>query len=215
MDISIGQSFGRLTVVEKLGLIPSSLNDRFTCICTCGAKKDFRGASLAYGYTRSCGCLRREISRQRATKDGRCSNPALFPLYRAWQGMVKRCNNPNDTGYKNYGGRGIRVCDRWMKFENFYADMGDRPSGKSLDRYPNNNGNYEPGNCRWATSLEQMNNIRDNIFMVINGESKSIAEWSRELGVNRQTLYKRWYKKMRAERFSIHGDLRRREFKER
>jgi len=110
------------------------------------------------------------------------------PSWRSWAAMLYRCQDPNN-GY--YGGRGIAVCDRWREsFENFYADMGDKPEGLSLDRI-DNDGNYEPGNCRWATRTEQCNNQRSNRMLVLDGRSQTLAEWSKELGVNVSAIRRR------------------------
>lgn len=104
--------------------------------------------------------------------------------YRIWSGMKARCMNPNSCGYPNYGGRGITVCERWLTFENFFADMGRRPSPRfSLDRFPNKNGDYEPGNVRWASQKQQMNNIRRNIILVIDGVSRTLTEWADISGI--------------------------------
>jgi hypothetical protein len=102
--------------------------------------------------------------------------------------MMTRCRNPNDAGYHNYGGRGITVCERWSKFENFLADMGERPEGQTLDRYPNNNGNYEPANCRWASHAEQQLNTRKVQVITFGGKTMSMRGWARNLGVSWGTL---------------------------
>jgi hypothetical protein len=103
--------------------------------------------------------------------------------HRSWTAMRTRCNNPKQLAWPNYGGRGITVCERWDSFENFLADMGERPSGCSLDRI-DNNGNYEPGNCRWATKAEQSNNRRTNIFVTHDGETLTITQWCTRLGIS-------------------------------
>lgn len=115
------------------------------------------------------------------------------PEHRAWEGMKQRCQNPNHKDYPDYGGRGITVCARWLaSFENFFADMGLRPSCKhSIDRFPNNDGNYEPGNCRWATWTEQHRNKRSNHVLVFLGESLTISEWSKKLGISAITIQAR------------------------
>lgn len=113
------------------------------------------------------------------------------PEYEAWAAMHARCGNPRCKSYKDYGGRGIRVCERWKSFEAFIADMGRRPDGCSLDRFPDNNGNYEPGNCRWATSRQQGNNKRNNVWLTLNGQTKTFMEWAREYGIPRGKLRKR------------------------
>ena len=105
----------------------------------------------------------------------------------AWVNMRIRCFNKNGSNYKHYGGRGITVCDRWMKFENFYADMGDKPVGMSLDRI-NNDGNYEPGNCRWSTGSTQQNNKRNNHLLFLNGEMRTLAQWSEEFDIDRRVV---------------------------
>lgn len=103
--------------------------------------------------------------------------------------MVKRCTNPKQQSYRYYGGKGVTVCDRWLAgFENFLADMGERPDGMTLDRYPNASGNYEPGNCRWATPRMQQSNTSANVLLEFNGETKHISEWARSLGTHRETL---------------------------
>lgn len=112
------------------------------------------------------------------------------PTYHSWQGMKNRCLNQNAGRYRDYGGRGIKVCKRWMEFENFFADMGERPDGKTLDRIDNNN-NYEPDNCRWATPEEQSNNARNNIVLNHKGLSLTLSQWARRLDINMQTLYDR------------------------
>jgi len=97
--------------------------------------------------------------------------------------MRDRCRNPKSKRYSDYGGRGITVCDRWESFENFLADMGERPDGMTLDRYPNVNGNYEPGNCRWATTKQQANNVRRSVILSFNGRSMTASEWGEEIGL--------------------------------
>lgn len=113
--------------------------------------------------------------------------------YRAWQTMRLRCLDPKNAAYPNYGERGITVCDRWKDSpENFIADMGERPEGRTLDRYPNKHGDYGPGNCRWATNEEQSRNRRSKVIIVEHdGRRQTLAEWAREIGIHQNTVYSR------------------------
>lgn len=118
------------------------------------------------------------------------ANPQT-PTYRSWYSMLKRCTMPADDAYHKYGAKGIKICERWLKFENFLADMGIRPEGKTLDRYPDKKGNYEPGNVRWATQLEQQANRSDNLILIHKGISLIASEWSRQLDLPKWVITSR------------------------
>ena len=180
-----GQVFGRLTALRPLAERRSH-NVVWHCICTCGVENNFRGSSLASGNTKSCGCLSAEKTSSRRRTHGKSRTKE----YWAWFSMKNRCNNPAGKDYPHYGGRGIKICVRWQKFENFLADVGECPPGMSLDRI-DNNGNYTPSNCRWATRQEQQNNRRNNRWLVYNGRRQTIAAWSRELGISPTSIYRR------------------------
>lgn len=161
IDLS-GQTFEHLTVIKR-GHNTSSGSAQFWCLCSCGMGVLKTSAGLLKKESRQCLlCNEREHSertRIRSTRHGYCSHTEQSPEYRSWAHMKSRCSNPNNSKYDDYGGRGITVCERWLKFENFIADMGSRPQGKTLDRI-DNDGNYEPGNCKWSTWSEQQKNKR-------------------------------------------------------
>lgn len=185
IDIT-GDRFGRLLVLR-----PSHQDKRgewhWACCCECGTNTTVAGSRLRALRTRSCGCLSRELLVKRQTTHGMGNSPE----YTAWQHMRRRCSDPNNADYKNYGARGIQVCERWNTFELFYCDMGPRPSlAHSIDRI-NNDGNYEPNNCRWATCTQQRRNSRSNHHLTFHGETMCICEWAERLGMNRMTLYHR------------------------
>lgn len=177
----IGQCFGRLTVLRLAGRDARS-NAILTCICACGTTTEVLCCSLVSGDVQSCGCLQEEVR----VKHGMHRTPE----YNTWKGMIQRCTNDKHPAYTRYGGCGVSVCPRWLKFENFYADMGQRPVGRSLDRI-DNNGPYCKENCRWATRKEQCNNRKSNRVLVLGGRSQTLAQWASELGVKPVTLYNR------------------------
>ena len=146
------QTFGRLTVISYHSKGKYD-HTRWLCKCECGKEKVIFSSALKSGHTKSCGCLNLENVKKSNMKYNKYGSRE----YNSWASMKRRCTDPNAINYKYYGGRGITYCKRWEKFENFYEDMGPRPEGKSINRI-DNDGNYEPKNCKWSTSTEQNNN---------------------------------------------------------
>lgn len=181
-----GLNFGRLQVVGYLGRIGA--NNTWDCVCVCGEKRAVSGGNLKIGHTQSCGCLHKERTSKVSTTHGQ----SRLSEYRIWCHMKRRCFDVNSESYKRYGARGITVCEKWAaSFEEFFFDMGQRPTEKhSIDRI-DNDGNYEPGNCRWATSKEQANNTRANVLITINGITKPLSIWADENGLDRSVIVSR------------------------
>lgn len=180
-----GLRFGRLTIVSRA----ENGNDskpRWLCQCDCGNTSVVSSSNLKRNNARSCGCLKSELTSERTRTHGLNGTRT----HRSWTTMKSRCSNPKDSSFGNYRERGITVCDRWLKFENFYEDMGDRPEDMSLDRIDNNSG-YSKENCRWATQQEQGNNRRTNRFLDFEGKRQTVTQWASEIGVHRHTIYAR------------------------
>lgn len=155
-----GKQFGRLIAIRRAPSSSGHGGAMWLCKCECGKKKIAALRHLRYGLIRSCGCLRIETQKAAKSHGYFLNGQKSTPTYNSWAGMRARCGNDGNQDYRNYGGRGIKVCDRWDKFENFLSDMGEKPSSAySLDRI-DNEGNYTPKNCRWATSKEQCANRR-------------------------------------------------------
>lgn len=190
----IGRVFGKLTVLSYSG-VSTNRNIRYLCRCKCGAKKDVCGSALRRGLTKSCGCSQFEKPKGAASPSYDHGH-TYKPTYSSWKGMIQRCKNPNNPKYKNYGARGITVCEEWNTFSNFLRDMGERPSVQySIGRIDNNR-NYEPGNCRWETPKQQAQNKTNNRLLTFNGKTMTTAEWSSEIGISyvalRMRLHRGW-----------------------
>ncbi len=186
----IGHRSGRLVVT---GGAPSE-NGRamWTCLCDCGASVVRMGKYLRREEVKSCGCLNRQgIAGPANERHGHAPQTGVSPTYTTWAGMVARCTNPRASGWHKYGARGVNVCPRWLDFAAFLADMGERPQGKSIDRHPDAAGDYEPGNCRWATPTEQNENTRTARWIEHGGERRTLSSWARHLGVSAGTLHGR------------------------
>lgn len=184
----LGHKFERLTVIAFAGYRDKGGRPKahWECRCIEGNMLIVEAYDLKKRHTRSCGCLKLELLVERSTTHGK----RQAPEYVIWNDMKLRCSSENMHGYENYGGRGIRVCERWQEsFQAFYDDMGPRPSPRhSLDRYPDQNGPYAPENCRWATPQEQSRNRRTNVVLTWNGRSAPIATWAEETGIKPATL---------------------------
>ncbi len=173
--------FGRLSVhaiVRRASVL------YYCCRCDCGTEKEIAKTSVASGRTKSCGCLERE-ARLTSSKTHGMSRTAT---YQTWLSLVRRCTEPSESGYQQYGGRGIKVCERWLKFENFFADMGVRPRGTSIER-TDNDGDYSPENCRWATTAEQARNTQRTIKLTIGNETLCLTDWAKRAGLKYSTLH--------------------------
>jgi hypothetical protein len=172
-----GQRFGKLVAIKPVGK-NKSLNYLWLCKCDCDKEVVTGSNSLIKGNTKSCGCLLIKHGHSHSERyDGES------PTYKSWVSMKQRCNNPKNPGYKNYGGRGITVCERWLKFENFLEDMGERPHRLSLDRIDNNKGYYKE-NCRWATRNEQNRNQRSNINISLDGKLLCLKDYCKQKNIN-------------------------------
>jgi hypothetical protein len=189
LKLHIGQRFGRWTITGTA--VSKNGNRHWPVACDCGANGLVAATYLVKGESTSCGCAQREYSRRHASTLNLTHGKSNTPTFKSWKSMLDRCTRPTDRYYWIYGGAGITVCTRWLSFQNFLEDMGERPPGKTLDRWPDNNGNYEPGNCRWATPKEQSRNKRTNIQVTANGQTKCVAEWCDELGIPRGRVYER------------------------
>jgi hypothetical protein len=192
--------YGRLTIIHAIAERGKPL--KMKVVCDCSTIKDVHWDNLKGDKTTSCGCVHREATIRVTLTHGHSRVGKISDEYRCWLGMIQRCTNSNVRGYPDYGGRGIKVCERWLNsFENFFEDMGQRPSkSHSLDRFPNNDGDYKPGNCRWATKLEQMSNKRSNRLIDYQGELLCLAEWARRTGIRAETITSRLKKGWSIER---------------
>jgi len=175
----VGRRIGRLVVIVRADQVPKFRGKAFwVCQCDCGRTVSVAGWSLRNQATRSCGCFHDERCAERATKHRLCKTGA----YHSWAAAKTRCYNTNSADYAKYGGRGIVMHEPWrLSFEAFFADMGPRPEGSTIDRI-DPNGPYAPGNCRWADRAEQGENKRSNRLLTHGGETLGVAEWERRLG---------------------------------
>lgn len=181
-----GRRFGRLLVLKLWSRGTRTERARWLCVCDCGNEKDIPANSLTSGRSNSCGCLSAEITSKRCRTHGM----GKTTIYRSWASMRSRCLNANNSDYKCYGGRGIKVCARWSSFENFRKDMGDKPAGTEIDRI-DNNGNYEPGNCRWVSHKENSRNTRKCRYVTFGGETLPINAWAERIGISEGTIRSR------------------------
>lgn len=180
--------FGRLLAVRVVGRCERGC--KWLCQCDCGRYSEVKASNLKNGNTKSCGCLRGERIRMARRKARVITHKSEFKSeFVAWSHMKERCTSPKNSIYHNYGGRGITVCDRWLRsFENFLADVGPKPTAVHTLGRINNNGNYEPTNVRWETKLQQANNRRTNVFLTHDSETLTVAEWSRKTGLTRACI---------------------------
>ena len=181
-----GKRFGRLTVLRRDGVrkYGNKTYPQWLCQCDCGNTTLVTDIALIYKGTQSCGCLIALVTSAVSRTHGRTKSPE----YNSWRGMIERCNNPNNNHYHIYGAQGIKVCERWRTFANFLEDMGARPEGMTLDRYPLKDGNYEPGNCRWATPKQQNRNTSRTILIEWGGETLCRKDWAKRLGITEWAL---------------------------
>lgn len=189
MVCTIGSKYGRWTVTGSASpaiMGSGKKRSRVTCTCSCGKVKIIHASNLTSGNSTSCGCYRNERISQTCKTHGMTNTPT----FKTWQSMLQRCGNPNYKKYSDYGGRGITVCERWLKFENFLEDMGLKPPGLTLERAKNEEG-YSAANCIWATPKQQGNNRRSTVVLCVDGVSKPLTSWAEEFGIKRHTLANR------------------------
>lgn len=180
----VGRQFGNLIVRDCVRVCKNDRNRlAYTCVCIiCGNTATILKENLISGRQKSCGCQKAKFNKTHGQQN--------TPTYTSWYNMLSRCRNPKSTGFNNYGGRGIKVCSRWESFQNFLADMGERPTNTTLDRIDNDK-DYSKENCRWATRAMQSNNKRTCHYLTVKGVTKTIAQWATEYGVPKQTLRSR------------------------
>ena len=191
--LPVGSKFGRWTTIAETFVV-GGRKLYVRCRCECGNEAEPAVCTLRNGRSRSCGCIRAEKFLESVTKHGLCE----IPEHQVWADMRIRCSNPRHRKYPNYGGRGIKVCERWDDFANFIADMGRRPEGShpsgramyTLERI-NNDGDYEPGNCRWACYAEQNRNHHRNRLLTHNGKTMCMTDWAAFTGMTVNTIRKR------------------------
>lgn len=202
IPIPIGSVFGRLVTVGDIFRVKNSYGVghriHVLCRCSCGSELPVESTALRGGLIQSCGCMQKDNARSlglAARTHGESSRGGRgreSTEYRIRSLMISRCDNPKRPEYIYYGGRGIKVCDRWREsFENFLADMGRRPTTKHSIERINVNGNYEPSNCKWATMKEQQRNRRNNRVVIFRGETLCVTEVAERLGMSRTALYQR------------------------
>ena len=187
-DLTNHPPFGRWTVLHFAGYDIKNHFAIWMCQCHCGTLRPVFASMLINGTSQSCGCLKKERLAVRMTTHGKYKTPERS----IWNSMIQRCHNPNDKAYKNYGGRGITVCDRWRdSFEAFYTDMGPRPAPRLTLERLENDGPYCKENCAWKTYAVQRRNTRANRILIYKGVSKCATDWAILLHMNRDTFFKR------------------------
>ena len=180
---NVGNKYGRW-MVKEFSHHDKYRNDYWVCECECGEFKTVQGGHLRNGSSKSCGCLQKELAAKKKFIHGLSYHP-LKPIYYT---VLSRCHNPNNKEYNNYGGRGIKVCKRWRNsIKNFIEDMGERPDSQSIERI-DNDGDYSPDNCKWATQSEQCRNNRNTRLITYKGKTQCLKDWSKELGIKYSTL---------------------------
>ena len=186
IDIT-GQKYGRLTVLNYA--YTKNKIAHWKCKCDCGNIKVVKGPRIKNGDIKSCGCLRRELARKKSTKHGQHGTR----LYNIWKGVMNRCNTKGSSTFYKYGGRGIKVVDEWINFDNFkkWALDNGYKDNLTIERI-DVNGNYEPDNCKWIPAKEQHYNKRTNITETIDGENKTLAQWAEQYGIKKSTIYARY-----------------------